>query len=204
MKTRTLDLLSMWTAQPPTLALTRECTMPQNNTSSQQLPSPQSSLFLRLAYSCAWFSCLLTSASFPLWLGHLAWYPNCFKAERNGTNMWIWRVIKDPTESRRSLAPSHLDGHLYLSGWTVSDETSEIHALISLIAHFGRMFSLARRLLAQAEGLTVRWSASGVSGVGLWRNTIWMIRTPVKTHTPAAHWVATKTFQKVKHMIHWR
>ena len=37
MKTRTLDLLSMWTAQPPTLALTRECTMPQNNTSSQQL-----------------------------------------------------------------------------------------------------------------------------------------------------------------------
>ena len=35
-KTRSLDLLSMWTAQPPTLALTRECTMPQNNTSSQQ------------------------------------------------------------------------------------------------------------------------------------------------------------------------
>ena len=136
--------------------------------------------------------CLLTSTSFPLWLGHLAWYPNCFKAERNGTNIWrIWRVIKDPTESRRSLAPSHLDGHLYLSGWTVSDETSEIHALISLIAHFGRMFSLARRLLAQAEGLTIRWSASGVSGVGLggetrsgWYAPRWKHTLPLPTGWP--------------------
>ena len=41
MKTRTLDLLSMWTAQPPTLALTRECTMPQNNTSSQHFCSAE-------------------------------------------------------------------------------------------------------------------------------------------------------------------
>ena len=124
----------------------------------------------------------------------------------------FWRNADAP------LPPNPSDGHSYLSEWTVSDETTaicalilpiphfwrnpcpnsspslilgEIYALIFLIAHLGRVFSLARCLLVGSlarcllEGSRAHDTTIGPLGLRFapGRKTIRMIRRCGWKHT---------------------